>query len=64
MPDDAERHEEGAHEEGATRQRRQEKAMYSTVLAEPKVPFDQAHLLDNTCQSKQLHEGKNSAVLI
>ena len=44
--------------------RRQEKAMYSTVLAEPKAPLDQAHLLDNTCRSKQLHEGKNSAVLI
>ena len=44
--------------------RRQEKAMYSTVLAEPTAPLDQAHLLDNTCRSKQLHEGKNSAVLI
>ena len=44
--------------------RRQEKAMYSTVLAEPKAPLDQAHLLDNTCRSKQLDEGKNAAVLI
>ena len=35
--------------------RRQEKAMYSTV---------KAHLLDNTGRSKQLDEGKNSAVLI